>query len=305
MCGTLILNAGETSVSKTLVRTLQDTEVEDDETFTLRLARVPSTVVGGTISAEVTILDDDFVTPKPTNLRVTQSGSRLSLSWSAPAPPDAGDTIYIFGYEVGYKKSDGSWINHGEILTGGERTFDDPLSRQTSRSIDVNALSPGATYDVRVRASFNLFRAIDGTTHRLLSDWIYWTGTSSGVGGSGGSGVGGSGGSGVGGSGGSGVGGSGGSGVGGSGGSGGSGGQPPNNDPPPDDPPAQDPPAPNSGKVGDFNGDGNVDLLDYDLFVQFWDTKKGEAGYDEKYDLDGDDVVALSDYSIFVENWGK
>ena len=182
--GTLILNAGETSISKTLVRTLQDTEVEDDETFTLRLARVPSTVVGGTISAEVTILDDDFVTPKPTNLRVTQSGSRLSLSWSPPAPPDAGDTIYVFGYEVGYKMSDGSWISHGEILTGGERTFDDPRLRSTSRSIDVNASSPGSDYEVRVRASYNLFRAIDGTTHKLISDWVYWPGTSSGVGGS-------------------------------------------------------------------------------------------------------------------------
>ena len=81
---------------------------------------------------------------------------------------------------------------------------------------------------------------------------------------------------------------------------------PPDADPPPADPPAVDPPpADDPPKVGDFNDDGSVDLLDYDLFVSFWDTKRGEAGYDAKYDLDGDGVVALGDYSIFVANWGK
>lgn len=58
-------------------------------------------------------------------------------------------------------------------------------------------------------------------------------------------------------------------------------------------------------KVGDFNGDGNVDTKDFLLFVEAFGTQRGKAGYDEKYDLDGDGAVGVSDFLIFVDNFGK
>lgn len=58
-------------------------------------------------------------------------------------------------------------------------------------------------------------------------------------------------------------------------------------------------------KIGDFNGDGNVNLRDYALWTDAFGTQRGEAGYDEIYDLDGDGGVGVSDFLIFVENFGK
>ena len=55
----------------------------------------------------------------------------------------------------------------------------------------------------------------------------------------------------------------------------------------------------------DFNDDGVVDLLDYDLFRSQWDTRAGGPNWDAKFDLNGDGVIDLLDYSIFVSNWGK
>ena len=101
----------------------------------------------------------------PTGLQVTPGDRQLTLRWKAPAPRGAGDSVYVYGYEVGYKCGDGGWTNHGETLTGNSRTFSDPVSRQTTRVID--GLAPGHAHDVRVRASYFLFRAVGGTTHRV------------------------------------------------------------------------------------------------------------------------------------------
>ena len=58
-------------------------------------------------------------------------------------------------------------------------------------------------------------------------------------------------------------------------------------------------------KTGDFNGDGNVDIKDFLLWLEAFGTQRGKAGYDKKYDLDGDGTVGVSDFLIFVENFGK
>ena len=143
---------------------------EDDETLTVALGTLPSSVVaGGMSSVQVTIRDKDFTTPAPTGLRVTPGNRRLTLSWTAPAPLKAGDSVFAYGYEVGYKCGESKWFDHGGT----------PLSRQTTRVID--GLSPGNAHEVRVRASVFLFRAVDGTSHTLMSDWIYGTGTPSGA----------------------------------------------------------------------------------------------------------------------------
>ena len=55
----------------------------------------------------------------------------------------------------------------------------------------------------------------------------------------------------------------------------------------------------------DFNDDGIVDLLDYDLFRNQWNTRAGGSNWDAKFDLNGDGVIDLWDYDIFVSNWGK
>ncbi len=118
-------------------------------------------------------------TPAPSGLRVTPGDRKLTLRWQAPAPLEAGDSVYTFGYEAAYSCG-GSWIDHGEKLTRSGGRFNDPNSRQTTRVMD--GLVPGVAYDVRVRASIFWFRA--GTTHNILTDWVYGTGTPSGAGGS-------------------------------------------------------------------------------------------------------------------------
>ena len=59
-----------------------------------------------------------------------------------------------------------------------------------------------------------------------------------------------------------------------------------------------------SPSSSDFNGDGTVNLADYDLFVDQWGTRAGDPNWDAKFDLDSDGVIGLGDYEIFVSNWG-
>ena len=56
---------------------------------------------------------------------------------------------------------------------------------------------------------------------------------------------------------------------------------------------------------GDFNGDGEVDLSDFSLFVQKYGLSEGNDDFDPLYDLDGDGCIGLGDFSIFVRNYGK
>ena len=59
-----------------------------------------------------------------------------------------------------------------------------------------------------------------------------------------------------------------------------------------------------SPSSSDFNGDGIVNLADYELFRGQWGTRAGDPNWDAKFDLDSDGVIGLGDYEIFVSNWG-
>ncbi len=57
--------------------------------------------------------------------------------------------------------------------------------------------------------------------------------------------------------------------------------------------------------VTDFDADGAVDLKDFFQFALIFGKKKGDAGFDARFDLDGDGVVDFSDFFIFVADFGK
>ena len=61
----------------------------------------------------------------------------------------------------------------------------------------------------------------------------------------------------------------------------------------------------NAAPSPDFNRDGIVDLLDYGLFRNQWNTRVGGPNWDAKFDLHGDGVINLLDYGIFRDNWNK
>ncbi len=64
----------------------------------------------------------------------------------------------------------------------------------------------------------------------------------------------------------------------------------------PDTPPALSP---------DFNGDGQVEIVDFLLFVQVFGTQSGQENFDPKFDLNSDGTVDISDFLIFVDSFGK
>ena len=61
----------------------------------------------------------------------------------------------------------------------------------------------------------------------------------------------------------------------------------------------------NTAPSPDFNNDGIVDLADYGLFRNQWNTRAGGPNWDAKFDLNGDGVINLGDYEIFRDNWNK
>ena len=61
----------------------------------------------------------------------------------------------------------------------------------------------------------------------------------------------------------------------------------------------------NAAPSPDFNNDGIVDLSDYDLFRNQWNTRAGGPNWDAKFDLNVDGVIDLGDYAIFRDNWNK
>ena len=61
----------------------------------------------------------------------------------------------------------------------------------------------------------------------------------------------------------------------------------------------------NAAPSPDFNDDGIVDLLDYGLFRNQWNTRAGGPNWDAKFDLNGDGIIDLGDYAIFRDNWNK
>ena len=55
----------------------------------------------------------------------------------------------------------------------------------------------------------------------------------------------------------------------------------------------------------DFNGNNEVDIADFLLFVDAYGTQRGQANYDAKFDLNGDDIIGIPDFLIFVELYGQ
>jgi hypothetical protein len=51
---------------------------------------------------------------------------------------------------------------------------------------------------------------------------------------------------------------------------------------------------------GDLNGDGVVDRLDFQIFVDAFGTVQGDAGFNPALDLDGDGVITLVDFQIWI-----
>ena len=55
----------------------------------------------------------------------------------------------------------------------------------------------------------------------------------------------------------------------------------------------------------DFDGDGQVGVSDFLLFVEVFGTQSGQENFDPKFDLDGNGIVGIPDFLIFVDSFGK
>ncbi len=55
--------------------------------------------------------------------------------------------------------------------------------------------------------------------------------------------------------------------------------------------------------IGDFNGDGVVNLSDHSLFVAVYGLSEGEDGYNAEMDLNGDGTINTADFLIFVSHF--
>ena len=55
----------------------------------------------------------------------------------------------------------------------------------------------------------------------------------------------------------------------------------------------------------DFDGDGQVDIADFLLFVEVFGTQSEQGNFDPKYDLDNNGIIGIPDFLIFVNAYGK
>ena len=55
----------------------------------------------------------------------------------------------------------------------------------------------------------------------------------------------------------------------------------------------------------DFDGDGDVDRVDFFQFAEVFGSERGDQAYDARYDLNGDDRIEFQDFFIFSEQFGK
>ncbi len=55
----------------------------------------------------------------------------------------------------------------------------------------------------------------------------------------------------------------------------------------------------------DFDGDGQVGIPDFLLFVKVFGTQSGQENFDPKFDLDSDGTIGISDFLIFMDSFGK
>ena len=57
--------------------------------------------------------------------------------------------------------------------------------------------------------------------------------------------------------------------------------------------------------TADFDGDGQVGIPDFLLFVEVFGTHSGQENFDLKFDLDSDGTIGISDFLIFMDSFGK
>jgi hypothetical protein len=57
------------------------------------------------------------------------------------------------------------------------------------------------------------------------------------------------------------------------------------------------------GIMGDFNLDGDVDLLDYQILSASWMSNASSANWNQACDLDGSGDIGVGDLVKFTENW--
>ena len=55
--------------------------------------------------------------------------------------------------------------------------------------------------------------------------------------------------------------------------------------------------------IGDFNGDGVVNLSDHTLFVAAFGLSEGDAGFNAEMDMNGDGTINTADFLIFVSHF--
>ena len=55
----------------------------------------------------------------------------------------------------------------------------------------------------------------------------------------------------------------------------------------------------------DFDGDGKVDFNDFVSFARAFGSRRGEGGFDTRYDLDTDNTIGFGDFVIFAQSFGK
>ncbi len=60
-----------------------------------------------------------------------------------------------------------------------------------------------------------------------------------------------------------------------------------------------------SGLVGDFDGDNEVGLSDFVLFLDLFGATASSADWDPRFDLDSNGEVGLSDFVLFLDNFGR
>ncbi len=55
--------------------------------------------------------------------------------------------------------------------------------------------------------------------------------------------------------------------------------------------------------IGDFNGDGVVNLSDHSLFVAAYGLSEGDDGFNAEMDMNGDGTINTADFLIFVSHF--
>ena len=55
----------------------------------------------------------------------------------------------------------------------------------------------------------------------------------------------------------------------------------------------------------DFDGNGVVDFDDFSLLTSKFGTRRGDAGYEDRFDLNGDGEIGFRDFLIYTQYFGQ